>query len=215
MVSWQSASALCTYITCPSNLQSIKAKKKIVWRFNLLVSKSIAVLKIYLFNTEIYIVIILLLFVTRPVKIQNLSRYKKNGVSLCIPNNDITIVQYYPTRRQYMGWDLNDANKHKPVWRALGISGSDPVPIAERRSGSSSTTSSSTAEAEVQAAPTSWFMLINVHGLIWMSSFLPEGSIWSLSILIDSFQALCVMFEVSLVIIINGLLTGMSIQQQQ
>jgi len=61
------------------------------------------VLKIYLFNTEIYIVIILLLFVTRPVKIQNLSRYKKNGVSLCVPNNDITIVQYYPTRRQYMG----------------------------------------------------------------------------------------------------------------
>ena len=160
MVSWQSASALCTYITCPSNLQSIKAKKKIVWRFNLLVSKSIAVLKIYLFNTEIYIVIILLLFVTRPVKIQNLSRYKKNGVSLCIPNNDITIVQYYPTRRQYMGWDLNDANKHKPVWRALGISGSDTVPIAERRSGSSSITSSSTAEAEVQAAPD---LLVHVH----------------------------------------------------
>ena len=133
-----------------------KQRKKIVWWFNLFVSKSIAVLKIYLFNTEIYIVIILLLFVTRPVKIQNLSRYKKNGVSLCIPNNDITIVQYYPTRRQYMGWDLNDANKHKPVWRALGISGFDPVPIAERRSSSSSTTSSSTAEAEVQAAPTSW-----------------------------------------------------------
>ena len=60
-------------------------------------------LKIYLFNTEIYIVIILLLFVTRHVKIQNLNGYKKNGVSLCIPNNDITIVQYYPTRRQYMG----------------------------------------------------------------------------------------------------------------
>jgi hypothetical protein len=37
----------------------------------------------------------------------------------------------------------------------------------------------------------SLLMLINVHGLIWMTSFLPEASIWSLSILIDSFRALC------------------------
>ena len=47
----------------------------------------------------------------------------------------------------------------------------------------------------------SLLILINVHGLIWMSSFLPEASIWSLSILIDSFRALCVMFEVSFVMI--------------
>jgi hypothetical protein len=47
----------------------------------------------------------------------------------------------------------------------------------------------------------SLLMLVNVHGLIWMSSFLPEASIWSLSILINSFRALYFMFEVSFVII--------------
>jgi hypothetical protein len=36
--------------------------------------------------------------------------------------------------------------------------------------------------------------------LIWMSSFLPGASILSLSILIDSFRALCIKFEMNSVI---------------
>lgn len=46
----------------------------------------------------------------------------------------------------------------------------------------------------------SLLILINAHGLIWMSSFLPGASILSLSILIDSFRALCIKFEMNSVI---------------
>jgi hypothetical protein len=46
----------------------------------------------------------------------------------------------------------------------------------------------------------SLLILINVHGLIWMSSFPPDASILSLSILIDSFRVLCVKFEKNFVI---------------
>lgn len=54
----------------------------------------------------------------------------------------------------------------------------------------------------------SLLILINVHGLIWMSSFLPDTSILSLSILIDSFRVLCVEFEMNFVI--KGSLTKTS-----